>query len=314
MPKIKSPLLEALCRYGVAAAVASTVSILLARLDWRLDLLSHFRLQLVGLLLLFLLPLILMRRWKSMAIIALCLAPHLWSLSIHYLPVLRDRRPTEGPPLSLLSFNVLSENRDYQAVRQLVVREDPDVLFLTEINSLWRDEMRSLLARYPYTATRTSEDNFGMLLYSKFPITQREFIIDSTIRAPLLVARLAWDDQELTFFGLHPQTPISAQGARSRNATFALVARLSQERSPLLIAGDFNCSTYSPHFQDFSRGLKDSASGRGNVMTWHRLSPLLGIPIDHILYGDSLVCTSMRIGPKCGSDHSAVLASFRKAK
>lgn len=315
MAHIAAQIGRSLMHWGVFAAALVTLMILFAGKDWRFELFSHFRLQFAVGLLLFSIPFIILRRWKLLTVIVLCLLPQLFALSWHYLPFGKDDRAAEGPELKVMAFNVLSGNREHQAVRALITREDPDLILLSEIHSRWRDELAPLESRYPYSAAQVREDNFGMLLLSKFPILQEQFILNADIVTPLLVAKLAWGESEITFIGVHPLTPLSREGAHSRRATFASISQIAEDTSNelLIVAGDFNCSSYSPAIQDLQKNLRDAARGRGNAITWHALTPLLGIPIDHILYRDSLVCTQFRIGPKGGSDHSAVLATFRKA-
>jgi endonuclease/exonuclease/phosphatase (EEP) superfamily protein YafD len=294
------------------AAVATALLIALARFHWTFDLLSHFRLQFAVALLSLAALLTTIRKWKPAAVVGLCLLPQLWALSWHYWPFAKDQRASTGPELKVMSFNVLSSNDHYQRVLDLVAKEDPDLLFLMEIDSKWHRKLASLRKRYPFSGQQLREDNFGVLFFSKVPLIRSTILSDEEIQVPLLMAELTWQGENLTFIGAHPLTPLSKNNARVRNAAFQRIHELSENEETLLVAGDFNCSSYSPHFRALRKGLRDSARGRGNVTTWHRFSPLLAIPIDHIFYSANLVCTSRAIGPGCGSDHSAVLATFRK--
>jgi endonuclease/exonuclease/phosphatase (EEP) superfamily protein YafD len=298
---------------GVMGAVITTLLIALARFHWAADILSHFRLQFAVALLILAAVLTTTGKWKPAAVVGLCLLPQLWALNWHYWPWAQNQRATTGPELKVMSFNVHTSNNHYQEVLDLVAKENPDVLLLMEIDRKWHRNLTSLHKRYPYSGQQLRDDNFGVLLFSKVPITESRILVDREIQTPLMVANLRWQGDDLTFIGAHPLTPLSESTAHARNAAFQRIHELSENKKPLLIAGDFNCSSYSPHFRKLTEGLRDSARGRGDVTTWHRLSPLFAIPIDHILHSEDLVCTSRHIGPKCGSDHSSIIATFRKA-
>ncbi|MBK1832680.1 endonuclease/exonuclease/phosphatase family protein [Roseibacillus ishigakijimensis] len=312
--KHPAPLVPALPNLALLGALLLTLATLLGAFHWQLEILTHFRLPYALGYLLLLIILLHLRFQKRAALLVLALLPHLFALAPHYWPGARDRRPAHGPGFRLLAFNVLSSNERYDEVHALIIREDPDLIFLQEIDFQWSNALADLARGYPHSVPQTRHGNFGFLLLSKIPITKSKVHISPEVGSPFVIATLAWPDdpaRTFTFAGAHPAPPSSAANARRRNATLRSLLHLTDASNPLILAGDFNCTPFSPAFAPLTRDLRQGAAGRGYSATWRRWHPLLGIPIDHILASDHWLIRNYRIGPKCGSDHSPLIADIQ---
>lgn len=297
-------------------AFVLTILLLLARFHWLLERFTHFRLPFAIGLLILLTVFLWKKSWVTSLALALCLLLQAIPLSHHYLPFTRDTRPSHGPSLTVLTFNVLTNNPQKKEVLAFLTEQDPDLICLQETSSEWLAALQPLRQRYPHLISHPRSDPFGILLFSKHPITKQ--LLPSQKRAsPYLTATIDWHGTPLNLINAHPLPPIHRDGARSRNDILARirddVAISTEAGVPIIAAGDFNCTRYSPEFAPLKESLRDPARGRGYPATWQRGNPLLGIPIDHLLYTSDLVCTHYRIGPRNGSDHSAVIATFRAA-
>ncbi|GHC49026.1 endonuclease/exonuclease/phosphatase family protein [Roseibacillus persicicus] len=301
-------------RSAVLLAILLSLALFAGHWHWLPELLTHFRLPtavgfavLTALLFVAKLP-------KSGAIVAVLLVIQCIPLSLHYLPFTKDNRPTTGPELKLMTFNVLTSNNRYADVEALIRQHDPDFLLLQETSSEWIQALSSLRAEYPYQIEHPRSDNFGILLYSKYPFTSSEVDTSKEFATPLVLASVQFQGKSLNLINTHTLPPMSAGTSRSNQATLEKIAEEARNRdAPLIVAGDFNCSAYAPSFRKVGPELRDSSRGRGYAATHRRYHPLLGIPIDQVLYTDELVCTSRQIGPRTGSDHSPIITTFRFA-
>lgn len=299
---------------AVVATVALTLFLMLARWHWVPELFTHFRILYALGFGLLLAVVLLQRRWWSAGLVALCLLLQLGTLAPHYLLFYKDRRAGQGEELKVISYNLLSRNTEAEAVNNFLRKEDADVVLLLEVNQRWLASLAALDDLYPHRAARPQEGYFGIVLLSKLPITSQEIVQPSLEKSRFLVADLDWDGERVRLFGAHPYTPLGERWAAARNASLAAVKERSQETSGMqIIAGDLNCSAFSPYFRDLRKGLRDSARGRGYSATWRRGHPIWGIPIDHILTSEHLVCTEFIIGPQNGSDHSPLIGRYRRA-
>ncbi|MGJ8723275.1 MAG: endonuclease/exonuclease/phosphatase family protein [Roseibacillus sp.] len=309
-----TPFLRFLLRSLTIAAVALTLAMLFARWHWALDLLTHFRLPCAlgfGALLLFLL---LAKLPKSALIVACLLVIQLQPLSRHYLPFTKDNRKGTGPEFKVLTYNVLTRNHRHTDVLALIQKHDPDFLLLQETSREWVNALSPLRTRYPYVVEHPRSDNFGILLYSKHPILDSIVDTNKKYATPHIRALIQFQGRKLNLINTHTLPPRTPATARSNQATLQRIAEETRTRNaPIIVVGDFNCTAYSPSFRPLDAELKDSSRGRGYPVTWNRYHPLLGIPIDHILYSEDLICRSREIGPRTGSDHSPIIATFQFA-
>ena len=101
------------------------------------------------------------------------------------------------------------------------------------------------------------------------------------------------------------------RGAQS-GAARARGAQRRRSSEPLVVAGDFNVTPYSPYFRDWlaASGLTDSRRGRTLSVSWPATLPWFGIPIDHVAVNDGFTIVSHRRLPDFGSDHYGVVVEL----
>lgn len=293
----------------LGVGVASLLGFL-GRLDWTLDLFSHFRVQYLALHLLALLVALGMRRPRSAWLAGGFVIFHLWFIFPFYLP-----KPTvspTGPVYRLLSANVLRDNTEYERVLDLIQTTNPDLILLQEINQTWLDALTPL-ANYPYQITFPRDDYFGYAFFSKYPILQSQnYHLQEGYYA--LIAEVQLDGQTLTFIGTHPPPPNWEGSAQRRNAQLKTIITLAdQQPGNVMVAGDMNITSWSPFFADaFANSpLIDSRLGFGLQPSWPMDRPFfLHIPIDHVFTTASITVLHRETGPKIGSDHLPVILDF----
>jgi endonuclease/exonuclease/phosphatase (EEP) superfamily protein YafD len=103
---------------------------------------------------------------------------------------------------------------------------------------------------------------------------------------------------------------VTQRRAAARNQQLAqLAANGAAVEGPLIVAGDFNTTPYSPYFTDWleSAGLTDSRRGRTLSTSWPTMLRWAGIPIDHVAVNDGFTIISHRRLPNFESDHFGAL-------
>ncbi|MEQ1902591.1 MAG: endonuclease/exonuclease/phosphatase family protein [Pirellulaceae bacterium] len=291
------------------------------------ELIGNFQLQIgiVGLSL----PLILWARgarrtaWATFVVSLVTLVNPLWS----FVPYRTAQLPNPGQSVRLMSFNLLAANRDEQAIRAAIERDDLDVLLFVEYTPFMENIRRDLMERFPHQIIESRYHGFGIALFSKFPILKQnvQYLTVGPLEKPSEPPYFVKDDpyidttldvygQTLRIVGVHFFNPTEYSRFAERTRQFQkLIDVANQQRgSPLVVMGDFNCTPWSPFFMELQKktSLRDSRQGFGYLGTWPASGDFLSIPIDHILISDDIQVAQRTVLPAAGSDHYPIYSEI----
>jgi endonuclease/exonuclease/phosphatase (EEP) superfamily protein YafD len=296
----------------MAGAAGVTASSWAARWHWASDLLSHFVVQSAAC------------SAGSLAILSICqrrvlagVASVLLLINLsRIVPMYLAEEPEvgSGPTVRALAANLHRDNREHDRFIDLVQSGRPDFFVVMEIGDDWVRSLQGLSDSYPYSIAQPREDNFGIALFSRWPIKGHRVHDLSQTRLPTLVASLDVRGQELTILATHPLPPIGRARSELRNQQLAEVGMLAANLpNPKLILGDLNITSWSPYFSELLRrsGMRDGRCGSGVQPSWPALPWLFRIPIDHTLVSADIHVVHRELGPPIGSDHRPVVIEFR---
>jgi endonuclease/exonuclease/phosphatase (EEP) superfamily protein YafD len=294
-------------------ACVATVLGFLGQWAWFCELFSHFRVQyLVGLLVLSLL--LLVGKHKKVAV--LCFVVAMINLfCVLQLFLFRPNVSTWEYPFKnhrAMLINVHSEMGDPELVMDVIREQKPELLVLEEVTESWMQALSGLTNSLPYCVSSPREDNFGIALFSKYPLIGKNILFLGEAGVPSILASLKMDGSIVDMLATHPLPPAGAAYTAFRNEQLDRVAECVKDRSPLLLLGDLNMTPWSPSFHRFieQSGLQDSAKGYGIQPSWPAHFLLLGIPIDHCLHSRDIHITRRRTGSRVGSDHLPLIVDF----
>ena len=229
--------------------------------------------------------------------------------------------------ISLLIYNVLYDNREVEALRDLIRDTDPDIILLSEPTHWWLEQLDGLQEDYPYTIFQPQENHYGKLLYSRLELDDPEirFLIDPKVPSILTGVRLR-SGTVVTLYGVHPRPPGvkppeedkdggeddgEREDSDMRDAELLLIAKEVGEMGdvPVIVAGDFNDVAWSRTTHLFQRtsGLLDPRVGRGFINTFNTRSRLIRYPLDHVFASRHFLLGELRRLPDIGSDHFPIL-------
>lgn len=213
--------------------------------------------------------------------------------------------------VSILIANVLESNRAYARTLDLVAARDPDLLLLVETDAGWAEALSPLKARYPHVVAQPQGNTYGLMFYSKLPLTDPKvrFLLEDDVPSVRTGVTLR-SGESFTFFGVHPRPPHPGQSSAARDAELVLVAReVKAERRPAVVAGDLNDVAWSKTNDLFQRisGLLDPRIGRGLYPTFNANWPLLRWPLDHVFFSDDFLLGRIERLEAIGSDHFPIL-------
>lgn len=214
--------------------------------------------------------------------------------------------------LSLMVANVLMDNREAQAFRDLVAHYDPDIILTVETDEWWQNEHEPLREGWPYTMEKPLDNTYGMLLFSRLELLKPEvkYLIEDSIPSFHAQVRLR-SGHVVWLHAVHPEPPNPkwATTTTERDAELLVIGQTVKDRdAPTIVAGDLNDVAWSYTTQLFQKvsGLLDPRVGRGMYNTFNAKNVLMRWPLDHVFHSDHFKLVELERGPAWGSDHFPV--------
>lgn len=210
--------------------------------------------------------------------------------------------------VSILVSNVLTPNKKYQRLLDLVQYWDPDILLTLETDKVWEEKLSVIEENYPHTVKIPQENLYGMHLYSKLELEDIEvkFLISEEI--PSIHGNVILrNGEKIRIHCLHPKPPSPTEDDTStkRDAELLLVGKEVKDHDSTLVFGDLNDVAWSRTtrlFQQIS-GLVDPRIGRGFYNTYHAGIPVFRWPLDHVFHSKDFALLKLKRLPNIGSDH-----------
>ena len=290
--------------------LAASLTGLAGRLWWGFDLAAHFPLH-YALGLVTLAPLLWWQRWRRLALLALVVALAQGSRALDWY------QPTPaaaaGAEIRVFLLNLQRNNTAHQAVLEAIATERADIVVLLEVNRRWAGALQALHGDYPHRRVLSAEDNFGIALYSRYPLAPLAVRESGPWGLASILAGVNIQGQRLMVYATHPPPPLGKAMSTARDAQLAAVAdELALLPGPRLLAGDLNATPWSAAFAPLqAAGLRDSTRGFAYQGSWPHWLGGWGIPLDHLLVSADIAVLERRLGPALGSDHLPVLATLQ---
>ena len=311
--RMHSGIYRSLLRFTRLIAVAVLVATFAGLLSERglpFELLCHFPVQYLLLALAAAVVLIGFRRWGWLSLTLIAVVAN----GIIVLPWYLDNdRQLAGAvaPITVLQSNLNSSNGDLGNLLSLVDAEKPDLLAVQELSTAGESRLQELSSDLPYAFTVPRDDNFGIGIYSKWPIVHRQLLPLGDMALPTIGARINLGGKQVNIIVAHPPPPLGGTLYRERNRYLqALATHVTGLEGPVIVVGDLNSSMWSDHYRPLEQraGLHNARAGFGVLPTWPASFPALGIPLDHCLVSQHIAVLALRVGPDIGSDHLPLIA------
>ena len=308
---------------GVCGKVAAVLTVgtwfalllgFLGELAWQFDLFANFRVQYLGIFALCVIASTLARR-RAVALVALLGVALTTASMAQYFAASKQAETTLTAQFRLMTFNAWFRNEDWAAVARYLENSDADAIVLQEVSELQAQELAANMPSYPHR-TVAADPMHSVVVFSRMPLLEvtAEGLAGGLTRASRV--SLAWQGQRITILGTHLHWPLGSSNAAARNAELQHLSELARhEAGPLLLAGDFNLTSWSRYFATFvsASGLNECALGQGLLATWPAQLRPARIRIDHCFASAHWRVRRVSIGPSVGSDHLPLIADLELA-
>ncbi|MCW5716237.1 MAG: endonuclease/exonuclease/phosphatase family protein [Bauldia sp.] len=230
----------------------------------------------------------------------------------------------EGRAFRATTFNTFIGNAHPDDIGTFLRAEMPDIVALQETFGPFKEAVvASLRDMYPYTSAGTAVEESDIEILSRYPISEISFAATERVgRIAYRVMRavIDLDGTPVAFYAVHAPTPRFGEADwRARNRILADVGIAAARDAlvmPVIVAGDFNTPSWSPHLRRLldAGGLTDTSGrllpGATRLVDREGLPVSFGAPVDHILVSAGIFWSPVRLGPALGSDHLPVTADL----
>lgn len=233
---------------------------------------------------------------------------------LHRKQVMNAAAPDPDRRLCVLIANVLMTNDRYDLVRRSIQDSNPDIVCLVETDRRWQQEMRPIEKEYPYRNHCPLGNTYGMLLYSRLPLSEvrTDFLVQNDVPSMRAVVRLLSGD-EIVLYCVHPRPPRPWTDTYARDAELVIIGKaVAREQRPVLVMGDLNDVAWSYTTTLFQRlsGTLDPRVGRGMYNSFHADHLWMRYPLDHVFVTRDFTLVNLRRLPHAGSDHFPILVEL----
>ena len=207
-------------------------------------------------------------------------------------------------------FNVNTRAGNPDKVIELIRKTEPDFFTILEADRAWTNRLSQLEQTYPHKIVRPRSDNFGIALYSRYPV-EGDIVFIGAAGVPSIKASVGFPEGQVRLLATHPLPPSGAVYAAFRNDQLEKLPTHFETRR-FLLAGDLNTTPWAASFRLVNPGgiLLHSMKGHGPVGTWPAFFPPMGVPLDHVLHTPDIRVTNWFTDDPCGSDHKPVFVDF----
>lgn len=276
---------------------------------WIFDLFNHFRPNAFIASVIFCgLTFFFDRKHLTLAVTVTCLNAGLLIYALWAFDTVADLGPPneDNSSVQIVSSNVLALNKKYEKALEVLTKDDPDIIALTEVTDAWVAGLSALDEVYPYTVKHPRPDSFGMAIYSKRPFNADIKRASGRRNAPLGV--LEFLDFDLIV--AHPLPPVSASHASDNRIYIDTVGKLaSLSDKPVIVAGDLNSSIWANSLKPLRESNLERVPLGLFSYTWPIRLAVIGVQIDHF-FAHGITGADGQVLSGIGSDHYPIQAVF----
>lgn len=228
--------------------------------------------------------------------------------------------------LTMLYANIHKNNDDYNWIKNLIEKENPDLLMFVEFGENHYNNLKDFLQkRYPYINSTTWSKKFiGSMVFSKYPIENRADDFPQWNRR-YAYFQLKLDKKDYYIYLVHTSSPDSYDHYLMRNEqlnnfvdNFILHQNKHRDNHDnVMVVGDFNISPWSAFYKKFQNWLWSgfiNLSKKSPILFSRYLFelPIFWSHIDHVWVNFDIKSSYLKSVKVNWSDHRGLLMKINQ--
>lgn len=230
--------------------------------------------------------------------------------------------------LRVMTYNVLFSNLEYNAVANVILTNQPDLVALQEVQP---EMMAALQVRldeeYPYSVMGFENQYGTTAVFSRHPIVDSD-VLDLKADRPAVVVKTEVSNRPVTFIAAHllayglwwvdwqdiPAVVMERTADQNRQARI-LIEEVEKQDGIAIIGCDCNSKETASSYRILADAMKNTVRQIGWIFNEHEQANVKQDRdlqhIDYVFYRGELIPLSLKvIQDSGGSDHLSVMASY----
>ncbi|PUB23938.1 endonuclease/exonuclease/phosphatase (EEP) superfamily protein YafD [Promicromonospora sp. AC04] len=256
------------------------------------------------------------RRWVLSLLLAASLAGFLYWMVPFFTPpetsTVAD--PADAGTLRVMTVNTLYGQADAESVVELVDSQNVEVLAVQELTPAFEEALADagLDDLLPHSFTVPADDGpAGSGLWSSTELTEVEQLAGTSFAMPSALVAVGGTDVRVTV--VHPHPPMPNDITTWRTELAALADQVQADKTPQIMAGDFNATYDHASFRALLGSRFSDATrewGAGPAVTWPEGSRVPALfALDHVVVEKDMPVSDVVSMQVPGTDHRALVAT-----
>ncbi|MEM5550490.1 endonuclease/exonuclease/phosphatase family protein [Pseudoalteromonas neustonica] len=153
--------------------------------------------------------------------------------------------------IKILTYSVMGRNMDYDPIIDAIKSEEPDIIFLQEVNFPNKINTEWLNDNYLFRSERLES---GLIILSKFEIISHDYF-QNALKSTVLI-----DGKLVDLFNIHSIRSIFNY-ERYKKYTDSLLINFINASEIAIVAGDFNMVPHNDFYKKITEYYKDTCTG-----------------------------------------------------
>ena len=268
---------------------------------------------------------LLWRKWKLLLGLCFPLGIFFGLYGSFFLPSLPTTTSQNQQTIKVMTFNMLVENSDYDAITKMIAESNPDIIGLQEVPPKGVPILIERFAKdYPYHAFHPVELSHNVGLLSRFPIDKFITLPTPPIKRGIQVTLRLNNGEPLEAIVTHliPPYPLNKVFKLAQywyDSRFQQVSYIKnivkQYDDPIIVMCDCNFTDTSETYSQMQKVMEDSFHQKGWGLGHTFLGKFFPIGrIDYIWHTKDIKTIEASVGEEAGSDHLPVIAKLQIVK
>jgi len=231
--------------------------------------------------------------------------------------------------ITVMSYNLFFKNKNQDQSISIIKKANPDILFVQELTPTWASKIeKSLGGSYKYKLTKSLKGTHGIGIYSKYKISNQEFLKNSANKPFAQIVNLSVEDKSIQLINTHLASPaIAVENKDKFLSLFRANYQIRKEQiinlnelaenqnyDCQLLVGDLNTLHSEPIFKRLKLKWVNSNNG---ILRWlkynfpHSSKIIPIVTLDYILGRGKLKFIESKVIEGGSSDHLAIMTKMK---